>query len=42
MDDWLSARRNAVVAGVRCMDKGRKIWRDCAGDDMKLLGLQHD
>ena len=36
--DWVSACRNMVVAGVRCAGKGRKIWKECAKDDMKELG----
>ena len=26
-DDWVSACRNVVVAGVRCVGRGRKTWR---------------
>ena len=40
MDDWVSTCRNVVVAGVRCVGKDRKTWRECVKDDMKLLGLQ--
>ena len=25
-DDWVSACRNVVVAGVRCAGRGRKTW----------------
>ena len=25
-DDWVSACRNVVVAGVRCVGRGRKTW----------------
>ena len=28
-DDWMSACRNVVVAGVRCVGWGRKTWREC-------------
>ena len=38
-DDWVSACRNVVVAGVRCAGKGRKTWRECVKDDMDELGL---
>ena len=38
-DDWVSACRNVVVAGVRCVGWGRKTWRECVKDDMKKLGL---
>ena len=31
-DDW-------VVAGVRCVGRGRKTWYGCVKDDMKALGL---
>ena len=33
-DDWVSACRNVVVAGVRCAGRGRKTWRECVRDDM--------
>ena len=36
-DDWVSVCRNVVVAGVRWV--GRKTWRECVKDDMKVLGL---
>ena len=38
-DDWVSACRNVVVAGVRCVGQGRKTWRECVKDDMDELGL---
>ena len=38
-DDWVSACRNVVVAGVRCAGRGRKTWYECVKDDMKELGL---
>ena len=38
-DDWVLACRNVVVAGVRCVGRGRKTWRDCVRDDMEELGL---
>ena len=34
-DDWVSACRNVVVAGVRCAVIGRKTWYECVKDDMK-------
>ena len=27
-NDWLSACRSVVVAGVRCAGRGRKTWRE--------------
>ena len=31
-DDWVSACRNVVVAGVKCAGRGRKTWeRMCEG-----------
>ena len=33
MDDWMSAC-NVVVAGVRCVDRGRKTCRDIVEDNM--------
>ena len=38
-DDWVSACRNVVVAGVRCAGRSRKTWRECVKDDMEELGL---
>ena len=38
-DDWVSACRNVVVAGVRCAGRDRKTWRECVRDDMEELGL---
>ena len=38
-DDWVSACRNVVVAGVRCAGRGRKTWYECVKDDMTVLGL---
>ena len=38
-DDWASACRNVVVAGVSCVGRGRKIWRECVKDDTDELGL---
>ena len=35
-DDWMSARRNVVVAGVRCAGRGRKTWRECVKDGFAL------
>ena len=31
---------NVEVARVKCRGTGRKTWRKCVNDDMKLLGLQ--
>ena len=38
-DDWVSACRNVVVAGVRWVGRGRKTWGECVKDDMEELGL---
>ena len=38
-DDWVSAYRNVVVAGVRCVGRGRKTWRECVKEDTDELGL---
>ena len=38
-DGWVSACRNVVVAGVRCVGRGRKTWRECVKEDMDKLGL---
>ena len=36
-DDWVSACRNGVVAGVRCAGRGQKTWRECGMDD--IIGM---
>ena len=41
-DDWVSACRNVVMAGVRCAGRGRKTWRECVKDDMDELGLHSE
>ena len=41
-DDWVSACRNVVVAGVRCAGRERKNWYECVKDDMNALGLHHE
>ena len=41
-DDWASACRNVMVAGVRCAGRGRKTWRECVKDDMDELGLHSE
>ena len=38
-DDWVSACRNVVVAGARCVGRDRKTWRECVKDDTDELGL---
>ena len=38
-DDWVSACRNVVVAGVRGAGRGRKTWYECVKKDMRELGL---
>ena len=38
-DDWVSACRNVVVAGVRGVGRGRKTWRECVKEDADELGL---
>ena len=40
VDGWVSACRNVVVAGARCVGRGRTTWGECVKDDMELLGLQ--
>ena len=38
-DDWVSACKNVVVAGVRFEGRGRKTWYECVKEDLKVLGL---
>ena len=38
-DDWVSACRNVVVAGVRGAGRGRKTWYECVKKGMRELGL---
>ena len=38
-NDWVSACRNVVVAGVRRAGRGRKTWYKCVEVDMERLGL---
>ena len=33
-DDWVSACRNVVLAGVRCASRGRKTWHECVKEDL--------
>ena len=33
-DDWVLACRNGVVAGARCVGRGRKTGRECVKDEM--------
>ena len=40
-DDWVSASRNVMVAGVRCAGRGRKTWIECV-DDMDEPGLHSE
>ena len=41
VDDWVSACRNVVMAGVRCMaGAGRLGVGECFRVEMKLLGLR--
>ena len=37
----MSACRNVVVAGVRCVGRERKTWFECVKVDMKVLGLNY-
>ena len=38
----MSACRNVVVAGVSCVGRGRKTWRECVKEDTNELGLNHE
>ena len=41
-DERVSACRNVVVAGVRCVGRGRKTWREGVKADTDKLGLYHE
>ena len=41
-DDWVSACRNVVVAGVKRAGKGRKTWYECVEDYMDKLDLHSE
>ena len=41
-DDWMSACRNVVVAGMRSVGRGRKTWRECVKEDTDELGLHSE
>ena len=41
-NDWVSACRKVLVAGVRCAGRGRKTWRECVKDDMDELSLHSE
>ena len=41
-DDWVSACRKVVVAGVKCKGGGRKTWGKCVEDDMEELGMHSE
>ena len=41
-DDSVLACRNGEVAGERYVGRGRKTWRECVNDDMKLLSFQSE
>ena len=36
-DEWVSACRNVVVAGVRRAGRGRKTWYECVEDDIRAV-----
>ena len=36
-DDLVSTCRNVVVAGVRCVGRGRKTWRECVKETQMSL-----
>ena len=40
MDDWVSACRDVVVAGVKCWERHKKTWRMHVGNDVKFHGLR--
>ena len=41
-DDWVSACRNVVVAGVICAVRGRKTWGECVIYMDELGGLHSE
>ena len=39
-DDWVSVCRNMAVSGER--GRGRKTWKECVADDMRMLRLRQE
>ena len=42
MGDWVLACKKVEMAGARCKGRKRKTWKECVGDDMKVLGLHSE
>ena len=38
--DWVKACQRLEVSGRRGRGRGRKTWRECVAEDMKVLGLE--
>ena len=38
--DWVKACQTLVVGGNRCKGRGKKTWRECVAEDMRILGLK--
>ncbi|HXJ94687.1 MAG TPA: reverse transcriptase domain-containing protein [Terriglobia bacterium] len=41
-DDWVRACQRIEVEGKRCRGRGRKTWRECVVEDLKVLGLREE
>ena len=39
-EDWVSRCRSLVVDGNRGRGRGRKMWRECLTEDMRMVGLK--
>ena len=41
-DDWVRACQRIDVEGKRSRSRGRKTWRKCVVEDLKVLGLKEE
>ena len=41
-DDWVRACQRVEVDGKRSRGRGKKTWRECVVEDLKVLGLKDE